>query len=157
MVNEKREKKATRSSRYQFLLVESACSSEMMEAFRNEDSISSRLNPYQYDEKLLDLQEELKKEFWRVVNTLLTDRQRDVIKLYADGYTQMEIAKILGINQSSITKNWNGNLSYDLDANGNTVKTSYGGSKKKIGKIIEDDPKITEILQKINEVRQEKW
>jgi DNA-binding NarL/FixJ family response regulator len=95
------EKRSNRSDKYQYLLLETVCSAEMMEAFCNEDSISARLNPFDYNEHLIDLQEQLKVEFWRVVNSQLTDRQRDVITLYAEGYTQMEIAKMLNVNQSS--------------------------------------------------------
>jgi len=123
----------------------------MMEAFGNEDSISSRLNPFGYDEELLDLEDQLKKEFWRVVDTLLTSRQKEVIRLYADGYTQMEIAKMLNVNQSSITKSLNGNVDYK---NGKRV---YGGARKKIKKIIENDAKIIEILRKMQAIREEKW
>jgi len=145
------ERRKNRSDSYQYLLLETACSNDMMEAFPNEDSISARLNPFQYDENLMDLEDQLKIEFWRVVDTLLTDRQREVIRLYADGYTQMEIAKMLNVNQSSITKSLNGNVDYK---NGKRV---YGGARKKIRKIIESDEKIKEILQKIAEVREEKW
>jgi len=123
----------------------------MMEAFCNEDSISARLNPFEYNEDLIELEEQLKKEFWRVVDTLLTSRQREVIRLYADGYTQMEIAKMLNVNQSSITKSLNGNVDYK---NGKKI---YGGARKKIKKIIENDQKIKDILQKIQEAREEKW
>ncbi len=144
-------KRQNRSDRYQWILLETVCSNDMMEAFPNEDSISARLNPFQYDEHLMDLEDQLKVEFWRVVDTLLTDRQREVIRLYADGYTQMEIAKMLNVNQSSITKSLNGNVDYK---NGKRV---YGGARKKIRKIIESDEKIKEILQKIAEVREEKW
>lgn len=145
------EKRKNRSDSYQHFLAETACSNDMMEAFCNEDSIQNRLNPWQYNENLIDLEEQLKKEFWRVVDTLLTDRQKKVIKLYADGYTQMEIAKILNVNQSSITKSLNGNVDYK---NGKRV---YGGSQKKIRKIIENDDKIIDILRQIAEVREEKW
>lgn len=123
----------------------------MMEAFSNEDSICHRLNPFEYNEELLDLEDQLKVEFWRIVNTLLTPRQKEVIKLYADGYTQMEIAKMLNVNQSSITKSLNGNVDYK---NGKKV---YGGAKKKINKIIENDVKIKEILTKMATLRNEKW
>jgi DNA-binding CsgD family transcriptional regulator len=122
-----------------------------MEAFSNEDSICHRLNPFEYNEDLLDLEDQLKIEFWRIVNTLLTPRQKEVIKLYADGYTQMEIAKMLNVNQSSITKSLNGNVDYK---NGKKV---YGGAKKKINKIIENDVKIKEILTKMATLRSEKW
>jgi len=145
------DRRKNRSDKYQWVLLETVCSNEMMEAFGNEDSISSRLNPFGYDEELLDLEDQLKKEFWRVVDTLLTSRQKEVIRLYAEGYTQMEIAKMLNVNQSSITKSLNGNVDYK---NGKRV---YGGARKKIKKIIENDEKIIEILRKMQAIREEKW
>ena len=144
-------KRQNRSDRYQYVLLETVCSNDMMEAFCNEDSIYNRLNPFQYNEDLMLLEDDLKVEFWRIVNTLLTDRQKEVIRLYADGYTQMEIAKMLNVNQSSITKSLNGNVDYK---NGKRV---YGGAKKKLWKIIEKDEKIKEILDKMAEIRSEKW
>lgn len=145
------ENRKTRSSYYQHLILESLCSNDMMESFRNEDSIYNRLNPFQYNEELIDLEEQLKVEFWRVVNTLLTPRQSQVVRLYAEGYTQMEIAKMLNVNQSSITKSLNGNVDYK---NGKRV---YGGTTKKIRKIIENDEKIKEILRKMQEIRENQW
>lgn len=145
------EKRKNRSDHYQYILLETVCSNDMMEAFSNDDSISARLNPFQYNEDLLDLEDQLKKEFWRVINTLLTPRQKEVIKLYSDGYTQMEIAKMLNVNQSSITKSLNGNVDYK---NGKRI---YGGAKKKIKKIIENDEKIKEILGKMSELREDRW
>lgn len=123
----------------------------MLESFCNEDSISARLNPFEYNESLIELEDQLKKEFWRVVDTLLTPRQREVIRLYADGYTQMEIAKMLNVNQSSITKSLNGNVDYK---NGKKI---YGGARKKIRKIIENDDKIKQILSEMQACREEKW
>jgi DNA-binding CsgD family transcriptional regulator len=145
------ERRKNRSDKYQYVLLETVCSNDMMEAFCNEDSISARLNPFEYNENLIELEEQLKKEFWRVVDTLLTPRQREVIHLYADGYTQMEIAKMLNVNQSSITKSLNGNVDYK---NGKKV---YGGARKKIRKIIELDDKIKSILQAMEDVRSNKW
>lgn len=145
------ERRRTRSDSYQWILLETVCSNDMMEAFPNEDSISAKLNPHQYNENLMDLEDQLKVEFWRIVNTLLTPRQKQVIRLYADGYTQMEIAKMLNVNQSSITKSLNGNVDYK---NGKKV---YGGAKKKLNKIMENDEKIMEILQKMKEIRDNKW
>jgi DNA-binding CsgD family transcriptional regulator len=145
------ERRKNRSDKYQWVLLETVCSNDMMEAFCNEDSISARLNPFEYNEDLIELEEQLKKEFWRVVDTLLTSRQREVIRLYADGYTQMEIAKMLNVNQSSITKSLNGNVDYK---NGKKI---YGGARKKIKKIIELDDTIKGILQKIRDLRDEKW
>ena len=144
-------KRQNRSDRYQWVLLETVCSNDMMEAFCNEDSIYNRLNPFEYNEHMIELEEQLKIEFWRVVDTLLTPRQREVIRLYADGYTQMEIAKMLNVNQSSITKSLNGNVDYK---NGKKI---YGGARKKIRKIIEMDDKIKDILQKMAEVRDNRW
>lgn len=150
-MNDKFERRKNRSDSYQYILLETVCSNDMMESFCNEDSICSRLNPFEYNEDLMVLEDQLKKEFWRVVDTLLTPRQREVIRLYTDGYTQMEIAKMLNVNQSSITKSLNGNVDYK---NGKVI---YGGAKKKIKKIIENDIKIKEILDKMSEIRNNKW
>ena len=136
-----------RSDSYQHVLLESPCSPEMLTEVADADGIGAQLNPWGYNEELLDLKEQLRKEFWRVVNTQLTKRQKDVISLYFDGYTQTEIAKILGVNQSSITKSINGNCDYK---NG---RKYYGGSKRKIQKIIEGDDKIQEILRKIRDIQ----
>ena len=148
---ERRDRRKNRSDKYQWVLLETVCSNDMMESFCNEDGIYNRLNPFGYDEELLRLEDQLKEEFWRVVDTLLTPRQREVIRLYADGYTQMEIAKMLNVNQSSITKSLNGNVDYK---NGKKV---YGGARKKIRKIIENDVKIRDILQEMREIRENKW
>jgi len=145
------ERRKNRSDKYQWVLLETVCSNDMMEAFCNEDSIYNRLNPFEYNEELMNLEDQLKKEFWRVVDTLLTPRQREVIRLYADGYTQMEIAKMLNVNQSSITKSLNGNVDYK---NGKKI---YGGARKKIRKIIENDEKIKSILEQMDQIRAAKW
>ena len=145
------ERRPTRSDHYQHLIQEAPCSNDMMESFPNEDSICNRLSgSFAYDERILELEDQLKEEFWRIVD-MLTPRQRDVIKLYAEGHTQMEIAKILKVNQSSVTKSLHGNCDY---RNGKTI---YGGSKKKLNKIIQSDQRIIDILDKINALRAEKW
>lgn len=38
------------------------------------------------------------------VLSTLTERQREVVQLYADGYTQREIGGMLEMNQSSISR-----------------------------------------------------
>lgn len=88
-----------RSDSYQWVLIESACSPEMLAEFADSESISSKLNPFGYNEEFFDLQDRLKAAFWRIVNTQLTKRQREVIVLYTQGFTQIEIAKKLNVNQ----------------------------------------------------------
>ncbi len=158
-----------RSSKYQHLILEASCSNDMMESFSNEDSIMGRLTGgFLYSEELLELEDQLKKEFWRIVNSELTERQKQVITLSAEGLTQMEIAKKVGVNQSSITKSLNGNSTYNIMKNSETSpktssktnkkdKKNYGGIIKKLNKIIDSDPIILEILKKINTIREERW
>jgi predicted transcriptional regulator len=145
------EKRKNRSDVYQYSLLEIAFSHEMLDVFSNNDSIADRLNPFQYNEDLLDLEDELKVEFWRIVEDCLTPRQKQVIRLHADGYTQMEIAKILNVNQSSITKSLHGNVDYKGD------RVVYGGSSKRLKKIIGTDTKIKDILERMSSLRAKKW
>jgi predicted transcriptional regulator len=157
---EKKERRPARSQQYQHLMTESAFSNEMMETFSNGESIYSRLNPFEYNEELLDLEDQLKIEFWRVVRTGLTQKQCAVMELTRDGYTQMEIAGQLGIGQASVTKNLFGNLSYlpkNISSSDKRKCKSYGGTIKKMKRLVENDQKIQEILAKMNEIRSLKW
>ena len=144
-------KRRNRSDSYQHILLESCFSNEMLEAFSNEDSIYFKLNPFHYDEDVMDLEDQLKAEFWRVIKTQLTARQCEVLEMSASGATQMEIAKKLNVNQSSITKSINGNVDYK---NG---RRTYGGAKRKLIKIIESDEKIKELFEKLKEMREPKY
>lgn len=146
-----KKERPNRSARYQHLILETTCASELMEAFSNKESIEFKLDPFKHNERIMDLQDELKKEFWAVVEECLTDRQKQVIKLVCQEKTQMEIAKILGVNQSSITKSLHGNVDYK---NGRKI---YGGASRKIIKHLETNTKVQEILKEINELREEKF
>jgi hypothetical protein len=101
MTNERRK---TRSSGYQWILVEKAFSHDMMETFSNDDGIQKKLNPYHYNEDILVLEDQLKERFWEIINENLTDRQLQIVELLKSGATQQETAKKLQVNQSSITK-----------------------------------------------------
>jgi predicted transcriptional regulator len=136
-----------RSDRYQWVLVECPCSPEMLTEVSDSDGIGAQLNPWGYNEELFELKDKLKAAFWRIVDTQLTSRQKEVIHLYAEGFTQTEIAKKLNVNQSSITKSINGNCDY---RNGRKV---YGGARKKLRKIAEKDEEIKEILERIAELQ----
>ena len=100
-------KRANRSAAYQHLFAESLCSHEMLADFANSEGLTSSNSPY--NDELQNLKDKLKIELWKLIDTELTPRQREVIRLYAQGYTQIEIAKMLQVNQSSITKSINGN------------------------------------------------
>jgi DNA-binding CsgD family transcriptional regulator len=141
------DRKKNRSDKYQHVLVESPCSPEMLTEMADSEGYGSSLNPYAYDEEELELKDRLKAAFWRLVDTKLTNRQREVINYYCDGYTQTEIAKILNVNQSSITKSINGNCDYKNN------KRVYGGAKKKLQKVAEFDSDVIEILKELKEIQ----
>ncbi|MFA5758002.1 MAG: LuxR C-terminal-related transcriptional regulator [Clostridia bacterium] len=138
-------KKTNRSNGYQHLFAEQSYSNEMMAEFSESQGLTENYTSDDH-EKLLDLQDARRDEFWRLAKDNLTDRQFQVIQLLAKGYTQIEIAKQLNVNQSSITKSVNGNCDY---RNGKRV---YGGAKKKLCKLAEKDSKIQEIIKQIAEI-----
>jgi predicted DNA-binding protein YlxM (UPF0122 family) len=140
-----------RSDRYQYVLVESACSPEMLTEISDSDSIGSQLNPFGYNEDLLDLKDRLKELFWQMINEKLTPRQKEVLELYCDGYTQTEIAKRLNVNQSSITKSINGNCDYKKG------RRIYGGSKTRLRKLAENNQEIQDILSQMAELQDGKY
>ena len=135
-----------RSDHYQPIICEAPCSHEILAEVADGDGLSMQLNPFGYNEELAELKDQLKIAMWRLINEELTDRQSEVIKLSSLGFTQTEIAKQLGINQSSITKSIRGNCDY---RNGKRI---YGGAAKKLKKLADKDNEINEILQRISEI-----
>jgi predicted XRE-type DNA-binding protein len=153
------EKRTNRSNKYQFLFGEISVATEMLESFNEDASIYKRLNPHEYNEAVAELEERLKIEFWRLVDDNLTKRQKQVIELISiKKMTQQEAAKILGVNQSSITKSLNGNVDYSKkDENNKKTKIVYGGSLRRLRKLCQEDEKIIEILKQIADLREETW
>jgi DNA-binding CsgD family transcriptional regulator len=138
-------RKTNRSNGYQHLFAEQPYSNEMMAEFSEAQGLVENYNP-EDREQLLVLREQLRGEFWRLAKENLTGRQFQVIELLAKGYTQIEIAKQLNVNQSSITKSVNGNCDY---RNGRKI---YGGAKKKLRRLADRDPKIQDIIIQIAEI-----
>lgn len=141
--------RSNRSDAYQWRIVEILCPEELWNNFTNQQSITTLLNPWQYDERVLLLKDQLREEFWIIAKDHCTERQYQVLSMYCDGMTQMEMAKALGVNQSSITKSLNGNVDYK---HGSRV---YGGVIRKLKRIIDRDEKIQNILQQIQELQEE--
>jgi len=139
-------RKSNRSNGYQHLFAEQPYSNEMMAEFSEAQGLVENYKP-EDRERLLDLREELRKQFWRLAKENLTERQFQVIELLAKGYTQIEIAKQLNVNQSSITKSVNGNCDYR-----NSNRRVYGGTVKKLRRAAANDCKIQEIIAQITSV-----
>ena len=142
------DRKKNRSDRYQSLFAELPYSNEMMAEFPEAQGLVENYRP-EDRERLMDLRDDLREELWRLVDNELTARQRQVIRLYAQGYTQIEIAKQLNVNQSSITKSINGNCDY---RNGKKI---YGGARKKLRRLADKDSEIQEIIAQIAEIHSE--
>lgn len=138
-------RKSNRSNGYQHLFAEQPYSNEMMAEFSEAQGLVENYRP-EDREKLLDLREDLRVEFWRLAKENLTERQFQVIELLAKGFTQIEIAKQLNVNQSSITKSVNGNCDY---RNGKKI---YGGAKKKLRRLAEQDEDIQSIIVQIADI-----
>jgi DNA-binding CsgD family transcriptional regulator len=117
----------------------------MMAEFSEAQGLVENYNP-EDREQLLVLREDLRLAFWALAKEHLTARQYQVIELLAQGFTQIEIAKKLHVNQSSITKSVNGNCDY---RNGRKV---YGGVKRKMRRLADKDVKIQEIITQIADI-----
>lgn len=152
------DRKSNRSNGYQHLFAEQMYSNEMMAEFSESQGLVEKYSSEDHEE-LLNLREQLTVEFWKLVDSELTERQAQVIRLLAKGYTQIEIAKQLGVNQSSITKSVHGNCDYkrNLDDKKNTKKNAkklvkYGGSQLKLRKLAKNIPEINKIMKQISEI-----
>ena len=139
------DKRTNRSGKYQSFFAELPYSNEMMSEFSESQGLVENYSP-EDRESLMDLREELRVEFWRLVDEELTPRQGQVLKLLAKGYTQIEIAKQLNVNQSSITKSVNGNCDY---RNGRRV---YGGARKRLHKLTKQDSQIQDVLTRMADI-----
>ena len=142
----------SRSDKYQYLLLETIVSYEYLSSFSNQDSIGHRLNPFQYDERALEIKDQLHNRFWILAQERLTPTQFTIFRMYADGYTQWEIAKILNVCQSSITKSINGNTDY-----AKYPGRHHGGAIKKMQKIVAKDEEMQQLWAQLEELETEKW
>lgn len=138
-------KRPARSDKYQYKILERTVAIDFMYSFTIEDGLYQH-NDAIVEEQLYTLRDEMKIRMYELMEIHLTDRKRSLINMWVDGYTQIEMAKILGINQSSVTKSIHGNIDY---SNG---KKNYGGTIKKIKSIIKNDPKMIEIFKQIDEL-----
>jgi predicted DNA-binding protein YlxM (UPF0122 family) len=131
------------SSIYQNLLIEVPVCPFIMSDLSLAQGITYRMQPDSYNELYWQYKEQLKNRLFELVEENLTDRQKQVIKLWMDGFTQNEIAKKLGINQTSVHKVICGNIDYKNE------KRRYGGALKKLKKICEVDLEIQRLLRKL--------
>ena len=106
------------------------------------------INEVELMEELKELQDRLIEKIKEVIDTCLTERQREVmIRTYMEQRTQMEVADMLGVCQTTVHKIISGNIDY---SNGGR---RYGGALKKIKKICETDQEVVQILTRLEEIK----
>lgn len=138
-----------RSNSYQYLMHEVRWKDHYDQTFANGDSIYELLKQ---DAELAELRSKLWERIYQIAQKVCTPKQKEVLKLTVEGWSQKDIGKKTGGNQTSIHKCIYGNLIYD--GTGNPPKT-YGGLVRKLQLAIQDDPTVQEIRLQIQQLHQE--
>jgi DNA-binding CsgD family transcriptional regulator len=137
--------KKFRSAEYQYQFNEHSYDPDIMDVMFS-SNITTPTDQIVADE-LKQLKQGLIVEYMRLAKEVLTERYFRILELMLQNYTQMEIAKILGINQSGVHKAINGNKNYL----GNGLKTkTYGGLIKRLKESVKTDKKIQSMLNSIS-------
>lgn len=137
------ERRPVLSDRYQEVFYEIGYDTAQLIQFTNDDALHTN----EYDEKLLDIKELIRLEFWILAEKICTSLQLKVLQGISNGRTQKELAESLGCNQSSIQKCLNGNTQY---YNGKDQK--FGGVIKKLKRHIANSIIFNELFNKIEEL-----
>lgn len=135
-----------RSNSYQSVLLEIPSNPHILSDLSTAQGLIFKIERYEAYEKIMDLKEKLKVKVFEIMEVGLTKRQLEVVTLWLSGRTQNEIAKVLGINQTSVHKVIKGNIDYK---NG---KKRYGGALKKITKLCMADEDIQELLLELQDL-----
>jgi len=137
---------ASKSDPIQFKYREVSLEPSLLCNFCENDGLYS--SEYHKTDELLDLVDELNAKIREIIETRLTERQREVMTLlYYEGLTQTEVAIRLGLCQPTIHKTTAGNLDYK---NGGK---RYGGALKKIKRMCEEDERIKFITNRMVEIK----
>jgi len=138
-----------KSDSYQYRIIEIAIDPFILSDFPSEDGLGAQANSSGYSEELADLRQQLIREVRRLIKSVLTKRQAQVMALRLQGKTQVEIGQKLGIHQTTVHKTISGNIDY------NNGGACYGGAIKKLRKMCFRDERVLAILKRIGEVRAE--
>lgn len=130
--------------------IEISIDPSLLNNFSNEESITVFFSSHTTSEEFQKLKMELAQEILFLIETKLTKKQQEIIKLtYIEGRTQNEISSLLGKNQSTVSKALQGNIDY------RNKRRRYGGAIKKIRKLCASSQKIKDILGKMKEKQEE--
>lgn len=138
-----------KSDSYQYRIIEIAIDPFILSDFPSEDGLGAQANSSGYSEELAELRQQLIKEVRRLIKSVLTKRQTQVMNLHLQGKTQVEIGQKLGIHQVTVHNTIRGIIDY------NNGGARYGGAIKKLRKMCFRDERVLAILKRIEEVRAE--
>jgi len=138
-----------KSDSYQYRIIEIAIDPFVLSDFPSDDGLGAQANSSGFSEELVELRQQLIQEVRRLIKTLLTPRQRQVITLRLQGKTQVEIGRKLGIHQTTVHNTISGVIDYKQGG------SRYGGLVKKLRKLCFKDERVLAILKRIEEVRVE--
>lgn len=121
--------------------IEISIDPHLLSNFSNEESIAAFLSNQSCSEEFQKLKNELFEEVLLVIDSYLTNTQKEVLKMtYLEGKTQQEISSELQKHQTTIHKTLRGNIDYRND------KKRYGGALKKIKRLCSKNERIKQIL-----------
>ena len=133
-----------KSDSYQHRIVEISLEPHKLNNFSNESGISQHMTDMVFDPEIIEIRQKLLEEIYGIINDgSLTPHQQLVLTMTLSGATQNEIAEACGCTQSAIHKCISGNIDYKNN------KKRYGGVIKKLQKLSQTNPKIMELLKKI--------
>jgi len=116
-------------------------------------SILSTLDTFKFfesdPEDVRLIKDKIKDRVFELAREIATKRQSEVMELMLDGYKQMEMAQILGVNQSSIVKCIAGNVEYKNRKHRNGKKR-YGGLGRKCFKALQKDEIYLSLKEQLN-------
>jgi DNA-binding CsgD family transcriptional regulator len=134
----------TPSSHYQHKIVELQVQPHKLLNYSTAAGIGELLELNNTDPIIDGYKTQLLREIMILIHTKITEHQKTILLLTFDGYTQTEIANILGITQSAVCKAIVGN-----DDQYRRVK-KYGGAINKLKKLSSNSIPIQLILHNIN-------
>lgn len=142
----------TRSETYQFKILEicvdfNPASNMNLKEWSNSESLHP---PTEHSEEFIELNDESQKLFLSALRSELSAHQQKVIDLKLSGSTQDEIAKTIGVCQSSVTKCFNGNVQYLKGKQGN--EKQYGGIVRKGMLNILKSQEMKDILKRMRDL-----
>jgi FixJ family two-component response regulator len=101
-------------------------------------------------EELRDLQAELVQAMNKVATRNLTEKQLEVYRPLAEGYSQKEIATKLNLSAEAINKRILGSLIYSGPSKGKR----HGGLMRRLQRLCLKDAECIKILKKINDLKE---